>query len=318
MIKPKFKKKITRHSSEFISRLLESLGWGYHGYETLHQLMSLRQSLKKGHPEGLVIANAVVRNWGFPLVKAILLNDVYLSGSSYRQETVKAGNEISIFRAGDRFILTKENQDFNVNEDDLLKYVKFDKGLLTPEQKQLLKDKLALAKKSWSTLLAPPAHKDKIEQALGEALGNTEFIINLDKLNTARVGLGKMFPVSHFFTTWKSLLGRRSKKIDDLDPKQGMEYLGNIYADAVMKKYHLIDPTKDEELMARVAGQSHKHLNGPAGGQLRDLLHKKGVLPSAYGGTNYQELWTTAVETAAYNIRAIHPELKKLLFQVAR
>lgn len=311
---------LRRNAGNFVHGLVETLGFGRVGYEDLYRFMNLRKSIREGQSEEMIIANALVRGWGSAHPVPVIARQDISVFSMGRQKDIKTGEQVRIFKSGTYFIITKDNYDKKVegDSDEILKYVQFDESLLTPEQKEELKKQLKMAKQSWSTILAPPSKKSEIMADLQHAL--EEIRVEIPMQGAGKASLAKIFPAgNYFFNTWKSLLGRRSKKIDEAgSPDESIKVIHRIFYDTVMKKIDLIDFTRDPDVMKNLSSRATTHLGTKDGDWLRNYIHSKGITPSAYGATNYQELWTTTVEAAAFNLQSVHPELKKLLFQVAK
>jgi hypothetical protein len=106
--------------------------------------------------------------------------------------------------------------------------------------------------------------------------------------------------------------------MDDVQIKNHIR--DNIKSAVKRDKTVLYDNSKLTNILKRISIPQKKYdaldLPDYESDQLREIAHKKGLVPSEYAASNAFELWAETVAYAADNIKSISPELKKALNQV--
>jgi hypothetical protein len=240
-----------------------------------------------------------------------LKKEITLSSSiSYRDINLKAGEIIGVECVWGGYILNHRDGDRYeskvIKRDKIFEFVEFDEELLETELKfnsksELLK-KFKKIKKP-SQYFAPKSDEDKINKAFEEAmqsifdnyLGSTQFEYS-----------NRMF-MGNPYNTFVSMLSKRFKagKI------KSTEDIGSIFEDMVKKVY-----LKDLNVKELGYDVYDMQIDKPEGNALRDLIQRKGVVPTSYAAANYDELWAELVTLSIFQPHTVSKELKTILYQI--
>jgi len=240
--------------------------------------------------------------------------------SGYENKVIGVGDSLDVQKYTD-FLLVQNNGPLfwehpkPIKHQQLHEFVEFDLELLTPHQQakhaKLLK---VVSNNKPSRFFAPHDKQEEINKAFKEAADTVATHFHLGDSpgsHSTSFSAEQLFPSTNFYSTWMSRIGRRFKsgKITD------MEGIKQAYRDAMRSQvkgdFKKQAPANINPYELRKRGYDALDLGKPLGKDYRALMHQKGLVASAYGAANIDELWATAVEHGAMG--NLSPKLKKLI-----
>ena len=294
---------------------------------SIESYFRLRSAIEESD-EGKIIETALMSQHG-RYVSAYAIKDLPMSSYTHGFKTVESGGVVKVEKGSSGYIINifeeyktpwgdKSHKHFEydgvIPYDKINKYVRFDKDLLTDEEKQEVDDRIKLAKKKASTFLAPKNKADDIRKAFDAALESTFHYYA--KHNGWEFEYDpRMNHFNDWYNTWVSMIGRRGNK----GRLKSVQDVLNTFLDATKTKLRFSDDMVPANAEARTKSQIRdiQHsIGSPAGTSLRQAIQQSGMVPTSYAASNYGELWAEVVERAASSPESVSKELKKLLYSI--
>jgi hypothetical protein len=275
--------------------------------------------VKSASPEDVAIHRLAFRPLHF--IPARLKNNEYMSRISGPRMNVPANTKVKIAIVADqkRFLVDymegygTYSIEPPVPASEISKHVYIDPELLTDEQRQQLDAKFPDDGYEYELYL-----DKKLEPTITKALqqGMDRIANELNLFGKSSSHYDKFFKAEQVFKMPQAAykIFYNNMMVYDAGHMDGLT--------TAVKETLLALERSGKEIMGEMPQtvpqprSMYSSIQGPEADPYRNLMAKRGIVPTPYSAANVDELWAETVENAAYGGTNVSPELKKLLVTV--
>jgi len=260
----------------------------------------------------------IIPFWGNKLINAKAKTDFTLSNEFRRGQTKKVhtGDTVRVFVSHDpnKYIITdNDNFDFIVNKSEIKDYLQFSKELLNPEQLEKLDTLSQKFTGDWRV-----GKKRELNIKIKNELFNPEHSKEINELFKETSRMVKFLWNNNMVSLYSIIQNVEHAHFNVMDYSQDINIHKGLFSDLVKIVLNDYGSRVPDEVIDTVRQDMPHAIGSPRGKELRNLSHEKGLIHSAYGAANVDELFATTVEHAAENLSSVSKDLLQLLYSIVR